>query len=293
MMLHSLLRRAHLDRSVVAAVVVASFVCQSVGSVAALPTVADAVDVAADVAAGPIADASLPSMSADGRWVVFEGTVQGRRSVFRTDRQERVTVELSLVPAGVRSGDTIRPTVSADGCVVAAITEIPYDLFRDDDHGERRDVYRLVVPECGGQPNGWQLVSLSERTGVARDDVFVDSSPALSGVGALVAYVHQASNAPEGVATISLVDMTVPLGEPGSVQQVAGMPTESPGGAFLYHGARHPVLSQNGRHLAFVSDTTASEALPGWGAARSPVTTPPRRCSCGTAVHPTSAGQCI
>ena len=43
------------------------------------------------------------------------------------------------------------------------------------------------------------------------------------------------------------------------------MPPEAPGGAFNYRGARDPVISQNGRHLAFVSDTTASDALPGWG----------------------------
>jgi Tol biopolymer transport system component len=220
---------------------------------------------AVEAVAGSISEARSPSISGDGRYVVFQGTVAGRRSVFRTDRQEDVTIELSPVPPGIRAGDTVRPTLSADGCVVAAITEIPFDLFRDDDRGERRDVYRLVVPECGGQPNAWQLVSVSDRTGVARDDVSADSTPALSGVGGLVAYVHQAPTAPDGVGTVSVVDMTKPIGEPGSVQQVAGMPAEAPSGAFKYRGARDPVLSQNGRHLAFVSDTTASSALPGWG----------------------------
>src|SRR5690606_3015030 len=45
---------------------------------------------------------------------------------------------------------------------------------------------------------------------------------------------------------------------------VAGMPPELPGRAFQYRGARQPALSHNGRHLAFVSDATASAALPGW-----------------------------
>jgi hypothetical protein len=62
-----------------------------------------------------------------------------------------------------------------------------------------------------------------------------------------------------------VVDITIPINEPGRVQQVAGMPAEAPGGAFLYRGARQPVISQNGRHLGFVSDATASDALPGWG----------------------------
>jgi Tol biopolymer transport system component len=217
------------------------------------------------VAAEQIVDAGEPTLSADGRWIVFGGELDGRASVFRTDRTTGQTIELSSLPPGVRDGATVHPRISADGCVVVAITEIPYDLFRDDDRGERWDVYRLVVPECAGQVNGWELVSADARSGTARDDVFTDSAPSLSGSGAQIAYVHQAPDAPEGVATITIVDVAVALGETGREQQVAGMPVEAPGGAFKYRGARDPALSQNGRHLAFVSDTTASEALPGWG----------------------------
>ena len=209
-------------------------------------------------------DASEPSISSDGRWVVFEGRVGDRATVFRTDRQTDTTVELSPVPAGARTGSTIHPRLSADGCVIAAVTEIAFDLFRDDDRDDRWDVYRLVVPECGGQPNAWELVSSQELTGIALDGVLTDSAPALNGSGTQVAYVRQAENAPEGVATISIVDVTVPINETGRIQIVAGMPPEAPGGAFKYRGARDPVMSQNGRHLAFVSDTTASEPLPGW-----------------------------
>ena len=212
-----------------------------------------------------ITDANRPSISADGRWVVFGGTVEGRKSAFLTDGFTNESIELSLIPAGVRDGDTVHPRISADGCVVAAITQLPLDLFRDNDRSDRWDVYRLVLPHCGGQPDGWELVSTVDRAGMARDDVFVESAPALSGSGALIAYGHQALEAPEGVATITVVDITVPINEPGRVEEVAGIPVEAPGGAFLYRGARQPVLSQNGRHLAFVSDTTASEALPGWG----------------------------
>ena len=216
-------------------------------------------------ASAAVDDASEPTISSDGRWVVFSGRVGDRQTVFRTDRNTDTTIEMSPVPAAARSGNTIHPRLSADGCVIAAVTEIAFDLFRDDDREDRWDVYRLRVPECGGQPNGWELVSSLELTGIARDDVFIDSAPALNGSGSQVAYVHQAENAPEGVATISIVDVTVPINEPGRMQIVAGMPPESPGGAFKYRGARDPVMSQNGRHIAFVSDTTASEPLPGWG----------------------------
>lgn len=232
----------------------------------ARPALAD--DVVADgvvaQASADVADASAPSISEDGRWVVFTGVVGERRSAFRTDVDANATVELSVVPDAARQGDTIHARISADGCVVVAITEIPYDLFRDDDRDERWDVYRLVVPECGGQPNGWQLVSAVRSSGTARDDVFTGSAPALSGSGSLIAFTHQATRAPEGVATISLVDITVPLDAPGRELEIAGTPAEAPNRTFLYQGFRDPVLSQNGRHLAFVADATASDPLPGW-----------------------------
>lgn len=235
-----------------------------------LTSVIPAAHVSADglvrQASAAVADASEPSLSADGRWVVFTGTVDDRRSVFRTDLELNTTSELSPVPESVRGGDTIRATLSPDGCVVVAITEIPFDLFRDDDRDERWDVYRLMVPECGGQPNSWELVSLENRTGTAMDGVFIDAAPALNGSGSQIAFVHQAPNAPEGLGTITIVDVTVPVGAPGRESTVAGTPTEAPNRAYLYRGFTQPVLSQNGRHLAFVADASASEALPGWSA---------------------------
>ena len=252
-----------------AAAVVAAVALAVVGLAAIVAPPAASADGAFDAdqvdrLSNEIVDATAPSISADGRWVVFGGTVGERRSVFRTDRDTGETVELSLVPAGVRSGDTVGANLSADGCVVAAITEIPFDLFRDDDRGKRWDVYRLLLPECGGRSNAWELVSSSERSGTARDDVFADAAPAVSGSGAVIAFVHPLQGAPDGVGTISVVDVTVAINEPGRITLVAGMPVESPNRAYLYRGATQPALSQNGRHLAFVADATSSDLLPGW-----------------------------
>jgi len=226
------------------------------GSVALLPT-------------GAI-NANSPSLTGDGRWVVFGATLDdGRRSAFRADLHTGAIDELSLVPAGARPGDTVHARISADGCVVVAITELAFDLFRDDDRDARWDVYRLLVPECGGQPNGWELVSATV-TGVARDGVFTDSAPAVSGSGAVVAYVHQSDAVNTPLATISVVDITIPVDDPARSREVAGMPIEAPNRAYRYRGAHQPALSQNGRHLAFTSDAVASDPLPGWAPGREP-----------------------
>lgn len=211
-----------------------------------------------------VINATGPSISADGRWVVYGGqTDDGRRAIFRTDTEQGTTVEMAPVPDGSRPGDTILPRISANGCVVVAITQIAYDLFRDDDRDQRWDVYRLVVPECDGRPNGWELVS-SDATGLARDGVFVESPPTVSGSGAVVAYVHQSDASPFRLATVSVVDATVPIDSAGRSTTVRGMPLESPNRAYRYRGAYQPALSQNGRHLAFTSDADAAAALPGW-----------------------------
>jgi Tol biopolymer transport system component len=217
-------------------------------------------------ASSEVPEGARPSVSGDGRWVVFEGvsTDGGRRTTYRTDRETATTVELSPLPDGLRPGDTVNPVISADGCVVVVQSELALDVFRDDDTGQRWDSYRLVVPECGGAPNAWELVSVSAETGTARDDVVPDHPAAVSGSGAVVAYTHPLAGAPDGVSTITIVDLTLPVGDAGRDQQVFGMPAEAPDTVFRYRGAGEPVLSANGRHLAFTADVTASEPLPGW-----------------------------
>ena len=93
----------------------------------------------------------------------------------------------------------------------------------------------------------------------------VTDPPTVSGSGAVVAFTNPAEGAPDGVTTITVVDLTVPISDPRRGQPVAGMPTEAPNSIFRYRGAAQPALSANGRHLAFRSDTTASDPLPGWG----------------------------
>ncbi len=248
-------------RTVGGAVALLSVVAAALVAVPARPSAAQTSGLL-DTAVGA---GTRPSLSGDGRWLVAERIDEGgRRTAVRRDNDTGATVELTPVPTGARAGDTVHPVISRDGCVVIVQTQLAFDVFRDDDSGDRWDVYRLVVPECGGQPGAWELVSVDASTGTARDDVDVTDPATTSGSGTIVAYSHPLDIAPAGVTTVTVVDLTVPLGAAGREQQVAGLPLEAPTTVYRYRGVREPVLSANGRHLAFTADVTASDVLPGW-----------------------------
>lgn len=236
----------------------------------------------ADATVAPAGVGTRPSMSGDGRWVVHEALDGERRTVVRVDLATGVAEELTPVPPGIRSGHTVRPSLSDDGCVVAVVTELPLDLFRDDDRSDRWDVYRHVVPECGGAPGAWELVSATAE-GIARDGVSPHHTPAVSATGGTIAYTHPwgASIAAgpgargTGVTAVSVVDLTVPLGDPSRTVPVPALPPEVPTSAYVHHGASAPSISGDGRRVAFVSDTTAHEAIPNWGVGAAPGDTPP------------------
>lgn len=220
---------------------------------------------------GDVVGAS-PSVSGDGRFVAFHGApadpVNDSRSttIYLTDRDTGETIELSPVPGGLRSGNSLYPVISGDGCSVAAVTEMALDVFRDDDTGARWDVYRSNLPHCGGAVGDWELVSSRPGSGgIARDDVVVEP-PTTTRSGTLVAYTHPASHLFEadGINTISLVDMAVTIDEPSRSQFVAGSPADSPTDTFIHIGLDQPALSADGSSLAYRSDALSAEAVPGW-----------------------------
>lgn len=222
-----------------------------------------------------VRDVRRPGVSGDGRWIVAEADLDGRSTALRIDRTTGGTVEITPAPESGRSGDTVHPVISADGCVVVVVTELALDPFRDDDVGDRWDVYRQVVPECGGAPGRWELVS-TDPDGSSRNDVDPSVPPAVTESGSVIAFSHPADAEPAPsttragsptarTTTISLVDLTVPVGSVGRIDEVPALPSEAPTGAFWYRGATEPAISADGRIVAFTADTTAHEPLPGWG----------------------------
>ncbi|MFT3852233.1 MAG: choice-of-anchor D domain-containing protein [Ilumatobacteraceae bacterium] len=222
------------------------------------------------VVSGP---SRTPTVSADGRVVVYAAappTEDGRTStIWLLDRSKSTTTELTAAVDGLRPGNSVRPVVSADGCHVVVVTEIPYDLFRDDDTGARWDVYQLTLPACGGTAGDWELISSRPEDtfgSAAGDDADPDESPVVSGSGTIVAYTRDfsATTAAAGLRGIAVVDRSVPLGQQGRTRAVAGTPAQVPDTTFRYHGLHEPSISDDGRFLAFTSDATSAAAVPTW-----------------------------
>ena len=220
-----------------------------------------------------------PTISGDGRYVVFHGQPPAgpdsndtrTSTVYVTDRQTGETTELTPVPDDLtRAGNSLYPVISGDGCVVVTVTEMALDVFRDDDTGARWDLYRSALPHCGGSIGDWELISTRDGTGgLARDDVTL--APATVNRSAtLIAYTHPADHLYESddVNTVSLVDLAVPVNDPARSRLVAGMPVDAPNTVYSHAGIDQPSISDDGTHLAYRSDATSAEAVPGWGVGR-------------------------
>ncbi len=219
-----------------------------------------------------------PTISGDGRFVAYEGAPAvpddpRTSTVFLTDRETGVTTEATTVPEGQRSGNSVHPVLSGDGCSLVVVTEMALDVFRDDDTADRWDVYRLRLPHCGGTVGGWELVStMSDGSGLARDDVSTVDPPAVSRAGTLIAYTHPATqliDAPD-VTTVTLVDLERTFNDPARFTPVAGMPVSTPNTEFVHTGLDQPAISGDGRFVAYRSDAASSDAVAGWGTGREP-----------------------
>jgi len=237
-------------------------------------------DPAPAVAVPPVRGA-FPDVSDDGRWVVYEGEPddgsERTRTIWLQDRAtpDAPPVELTPPPADARAGNSVRPAISGDGCVVAAVTEVAFDLFRDDDTGDRWDVYRLVLPHCAGADGNWDLVSSTFDVGSelsAIDRASPQDPPAVSDTGAVIAYTFEVPDGrgPSGpdevpLLAVSVVDLSVAVGDFGRLTTVAGTPAAAPDTTFRYRGQREPALSGDGRFVAFTSDARSEAEPPVWG----------------------------
>ncbi len=224
--------------------------------------------------AEPSVVGSHPSVSDDGRWIVYEGEPsdgsERSRTIWLRDASKFGAPELELSPTrdDVVLGDSVRPAISGDGCVVAFVTEMAYDLFRDDDTSDRWDVYRVQLPSCDGDLEDLELVSTQSSADddtSALDRVIPDEAPAVSQAGSVIAFTHQARPGKDRLQAVTVVDLTEPIGDPLRSSLAMGTPLLAPNTTFRYLGQRQPDVSDDGRFVVFASDATSEDAVPDWG----------------------------
>ena len=214
-----------------------------------------------------------PTVSADGRLVAYTGppSAAGDERTSTTwlkDRADGSVVELTGQSPDIRAGDSVWPVISPDGCSVTVVTQLAFDLFRDDDQGSRWDVYRLLLPECGGRLGDWELVSASRGSGFdasAGDNASPLYPPAVSGEGSVIAYTAEFSPVAPDLTGVVVVDLTVAVGDTGRSAPVAGTPGSAPDSTFRYVGLREPAISADGSVLAFTSDANSASVVADWG----------------------------
>ena len=191
-----------------------------------------------------------PAISARGRHVVFQseaanlvpGDTNGQPDVFRRDRLTGRTVRVSVATGGAQAnGDSGFPTISDDGRFVAfassASNLVPRDtndapdvFVRDLARGTTR---RVSLSSSGQQGNGLSF------------------DPSISGDASHVAFISDATNLVPG-DTNTTVDVFVRdlLGDTTERVSVSSQHRQGNGQSV------GPVISHNGRFVAFVSGAT-------------------------------------
>jgi hypothetical protein len=231
----------------------------------------DVAPLAVPVLAGP---GSTPSISGDGRYLVYAAPPaadDGRSSsIWYRDLVSGTAVELTTPGTGIRAGESVTPVISADGCSATFVTEMALDIFYDDDSGTRWDVYNTRLPHCddvaaagGVYTPTWIVVS--ERNGDAANDALPGDAPAVSGTGDVIAYTHSFSATEPDLSGVSITDLTVAPGVLGRNLKVYGTPAEAPDTTYRYRGLRQPSISDDGSIVAYVADAAADAPTPAWG----------------------------
>lgn len=193
-----------------------------------------------------------PVISNDGRYIAFYTTAttlvdwdtNGKRDIFLHDVQMATTKRISLATSSV-GGDKSsgnRPAISADGRYVA-FSSSATNLVADDTNFSS-DVFVHDM-----------LTGLVRRVSVASDGTQGDNSsypPAISGNGRYVVFASRASNLVAIDTNGQTKDIFIHDLETGSTSRVS----DASNGTEANGESSNPVVSENGRYVAFSSEAS-------------------------------------
>ena len=188
-----------------------------------------------------------------------------RSTVWLRDRSNGGEIELTQPQPGARIGDSTFPVISGDGCYAAVLTEMPFDLFRDDDTGDRWDVYRIQAAELWrhAQQLGADLhqrVPRRRLSGVPTTSTPIPARHLRRRFGdRLHAPVRRR---PSRIwPGIIVVDLTVPDRPARPLRcRWRARPPRHPTAPSSTPGLREPSVSDDGQFVAFTSDANSSKA---------------------------------
>jgi len=195
-------------------------------------------------------DSLFPAVSMDGRYVAFTswatnlvtGDTNGAADVFVHDRQTGQTTRVSVSTAGGQgNGDSLTPTLSADGRYVAYASGAT-NLVAGDTNA-KMDIF--VRDQLLGQTS---RVSIATGGGQATGDSIV---PSISGDGRFITYSSHATDLVSG-DTNNKSDVFVHDRQTGQTKRAS---VRLDGGQ-ANGDSLIPALSGNGQSLAFISTAT-------------------------------------
>jgi Tol biopolymer transport system component len=201
------------------------------------------------------ADSSYPSITDDGRFVVFNssatnlvpGDANGYSDVFLRDRQAGTTERMSVSSSGTEgNGDSYLATISADGRLIAFVSSAA----------------NLVAGDSNGYLDAFvhdRQTGATQRVSVASDGTQGDGEclmVVISGVGRHVAFMSSATNLVPGDAN-GLQDIFVRDVQTGTTERIS----VSPAGTDADGDSGWPNISDDGRLVSYRSN--AGNLVPG------------------------------
>lgn len=196
-------------------------------------------------------DSLNPSISADGRWVVFESTASNlvvndtnnAADIFLFDTQANQITRISVDAGGAQgNGTSIHPMIAANGSVVVFESEASNLVSGDTNNSSDIFLYDITTRN---------VQRISQATHQADKGSYY---PAVTAEGKIVVFESEATNLvandTNGFAEIFIKDLTT-----GQIQRITA-PNGEPANSHEYY----PSISANGRFIAF---TTAATNLVG------------------------------